>query len=68
MPMFVNANEINHILNNSSNFPIENIDYFFLQNPEKKNVILTPKTFRVRFGLRTIIIQIFLKLCSEERP
>ena len=43
MPVSVNANEINHILNSSSNFSIENIDYFFLQNPEKKNVILAPK-------------------------
>jgi hypothetical protein len=43
MPMFVNANEIIQISNNSSNFSIENIDYFFLQNPEKKNVILATK-------------------------
>ena len=42
MPVSVNANEINHISNSSSNFSIENIDYFFLQNPEKKNVILAP--------------------------
>jgi hypothetical protein len=43
MPMSVNANEINNISNNSSKFLIENIDYFFLQNPEKKNVIFAPK-------------------------
>ena len=43
MPMSVNANEINYSSNDFSNFSIENIDQFFLQNPEKKNVIWAPK-------------------------
>jgi len=43
MPIFVTANEINHSSNDLSNFSVENIDQFFLQNPQKKNVILTPK-------------------------
>jgi len=43
MPMSFNANEINYISNDFSNFSIDNIDQFFLQNPEKKNVIWAPK-------------------------
>ena len=43
MPMSFNANEINYISNDYSNFSIDNIDQFFLQNPEKKNVIWAPK-------------------------
>ena len=42
MPIFVTANEINHSSNDLSNFSVENIDQFFLQNPQKKNVIWTP--------------------------
>ena len=36
MPMFVNANEISYGSNDFSNLSIENIDQFFLQNPQKK--------------------------------
>jgi hypothetical protein len=43
MPMFVNANEISYGSNDFSNLSIENIDQFFLQNPQKKNVIAAPK-------------------------
>jgi hypothetical protein len=43
MPMSFNANEINYISNDFSNFSIDNIDQFFIQNPEKKNVIWAPK-------------------------
>ncbi|MDC0983430.1 hypothetical protein OAR28_05075 [Amylibacter sp.] len=39
--MFVNANEISYGSNDFSNLSIENIDQFFLQNPQKKNVIWT---------------------------
>ena len=41
--MSFNANEINYISNDFSNFSIDNIDQFFIQNPEKKNVIWAPK-------------------------
>ena len=43
MPMSVNADEFNHSSNDLKNFSIENIDQFFLQNPQKKTVILVPK-------------------------
>ena len=43
MPMSFNANEINYISNDFSNFSIDNIDQFFIQNPEEKNVIWAPK-------------------------
>ena len=43
MPMSFNANEINYISNDFYNFSIDNIDQFFLQNPEKKNIIWAPK-------------------------
>ena len=42
MSMSVNANEIGYSSNDFSNLSIENIDYFFLQNTQKKNVILAP--------------------------
>ena len=42
MSMSVNANEISYSSNDFSNLSIENIDQFFLQNPQKKNVILAP--------------------------
>ena len=42
MPMFVNANEISYGSNDYSNLSIENINQFFLQNSQKKNVIWTP--------------------------
>ena len=41
--MSVNANEIKYISNDFSNFSIENIDQFFLQNSQKKNVIWAQK-------------------------
>ncbi|MDA9355473.1 hypothetical protein N9R24_05675 [Amylibacter sp.] len=41
--MFVNANEISYGSNDFNNFSVENIDRFFLKNPQKKNVILTPE-------------------------
>jgi len=40
--MFVNANEISYGSNDYSNLSIENINQFFLQNSQKKNVIWTP--------------------------
>jgi len=40
--MFVNANEISFGSNDYRILSIENIDQFFLQNPQKKNVIWTP--------------------------
>ena len=43
MPMPVNAEEINSISNDSSKSLVENIDQFFLQNSQKKNVIWAPK-------------------------
>jgi hypothetical protein len=43
MPMSVNAKEINSISTDSSKSPVENIDQFFLQNPQKKNVTFVPK-------------------------
>ena len=43
MPMPVNAKEINSISTNSSSSPVEKIDQFFIQNPQKKNVIWAPK-------------------------
>ena len=43
MPVSVYANEIDHISNDLSNSVVENIDQFFLKNPQKKNVILAPK-------------------------
>ena len=43
MSMSVNANEIGYSSNDFSNLSIENIDQFFLENPQKKNVISAPK-------------------------
>jgi len=43
MPMSVHAKEINHISTDSSKSPVENIDQFFIQNSQKKNVIWAPK-------------------------
>ena len=43
MPVSVYANETNHISNDLSNSVVENIDQFFLKNPQKKNVIWAPK-------------------------
>jgi hypothetical protein len=43
MPMTINANEIDYISNDFRNSNVENIDKFFLQNPQKKNVTFVPK-------------------------
>ena len=43
MPMPVNAKEFNSISTDSSKSPVENIDQFFIQNSQKKNVIWAPK-------------------------
>ena len=43
LPMSVHAREINHISTDSSKSPEENIDQFFIQNSQKKNVIWAPK-------------------------
>ena len=43
MPMSIQANEIDYISNDFNNSVVENIDQFFLQNPQKKNAILVPK-------------------------
>ena len=43
MPMSIDANETNHISNDLSNSVVENIEQFFLKNPQKKNVIWAPK-------------------------
>jgi len=43
MSMPINAKEINYISNDFNNSVVENIDQFFLQNPQKKNAILVPK-------------------------
>jgi len=41
--MSTHAKEINHISSDFSKSPVENIDQFFIQNPQKKNVIWAPK-------------------------
>ena len=43
MPLSIRANEIDYISNDFNNSVVENIDQFFLQNPQKKNIILVPK-------------------------
>ena len=43
MPLSIQANEIDYISNDFNNSVVENIDQFFLQNPQKKNVIMVPK-------------------------
>jgi len=43
MTMTINANEIDYISNDFRSSNVENIDKFFLQNPQKINVILVPK-------------------------
>ena len=43
LPMSVHAREINTISTDSSKSPVENIDQFFIQNSQKKNVIWAPK-------------------------
>jgi hypothetical protein len=41
--MSTHAKEINYISTDFSKSPVENIDQFFIQNPQKKNVIWAPK-------------------------
>jgi len=43
MPLSIQANEIDYISNDFNNSVVENIDKFFLQNPQKKNVTFIPK-------------------------
>ena len=43
MTMTINANEIDYISNDFRSSNVENIDKFFLQNPQKKNVTFVPK-------------------------
>ena len=43
LPMSSHAKEINTISTDSSKSPVENIDQFFIQNSQKKNVIWAPK-------------------------
>ena len=42
IPVSIHANEINYISTDFTNSTEENIDQFFLQNPQKNNVILSP--------------------------
>jgi len=43
LPMFSHAKEISTISTDSSKSPVKNIDQFFTQNSQKKNVIWAPK-------------------------
>jgi hypothetical protein len=43
LPMSSHAKEINTISTDSSKSPVDNIDQFFIQNSQKKNVIWAPK-------------------------
>ena len=43
MPLSINANEINYIINDFNKSAVENIDQFFLKNTKENNVIWTPK-------------------------
>ena len=43
LPMSSHAKEINTISTDSSKSSVENIDQFFIQNSQKKNVIWAPK-------------------------
>ena len=43
LPMSAHAEEINYISTDSSKSLVENIDQFFVQNSQKKNIIWTPK-------------------------
>ena len=42
MPIIINANEIDYILNDFRISNVESVDKFFLQNPQKKNVTFVP--------------------------
>ena len=43
LPMSVHAREINHISTVSRKSHVKNIDQFFMQNPQEKNMIWAPK-------------------------
>jgi len=43
LPMSVHAREINHISTVSRKSHVKNIDQFFMQNPQEKNIIWAPK-------------------------
>jgi len=43
MPINIQAEEIEYIPGNSSKSIVENIDLFFIQKPQKRSVLLTPK-------------------------
>ena len=43
IPISVQADEIEYIPSNSSKSIVENIDHYFIENPQKRSVLLTPK-------------------------
>ena len=43
MPITIQAEEIEYITSNSSKSIVENIDRYFIQKPQKRSVLLTPK-------------------------
>ena len=43
IPISVQADEIEHIPSNSSKSIVENIDLYFIEKPQKRSVLLTPK-------------------------
>ena len=43
MPITIQAEEIEYIPSNSSKSIVENIDRYFIQKPQKRSVLLTPK-------------------------
>ena len=43
MPITIQAEEIEYITSNSSKSIVENIDRVFIQKPQKRSVLLTPK-------------------------
>jgi hypothetical protein len=43
MPMTIQAEEIEYITSNSSKSYVENIDRYFIEKPQKKSILLTPK-------------------------
>ena len=43
MPITIQAEEIEYIPSNSSKSIMENIDRYFIEKPQKRSVLLTPK-------------------------
>ena len=43
MPITIQAEEIEYIPSNSSKSIVENIDRYFIEKPQKRSVLLTPK-------------------------